>query len=140
MLAVDGALLRTADTTELREHFGSGNTSTGRQAPFPMMRLVALMNVRSHILLDAQLSPYRCSEMCLADEFPNHSVTLFDKGFWGADFLTRLSSTGYQHHWLIHARKEVVPEEIRVWNKHDRLLHMQVSPRACKHNPNLPKT
>ena len=82
VMAVDGAVLRTQDTPELRDHFGSGNTSTNRQTPYPMMRLVALMNVRSHILLDAQLSPYRRSEMTLADSFlaqiPDHSVTLFD--------------------------------------------------------------
>jgi hypothetical protein len=59
VFAVDGALLRTQDTNDLREHFGSGNTSTQRQTPFPMLRLVALMNVRSHILVDAQISPYR---------------------------------------------------------------------------------
>ena len=44
VLAVDGALFRTPDTPELREHFGSGNTGTQRQTPYPMMRLVALMN------------------------------------------------------------------------------------------------
>ena len=69
VLAADGAVLRTPDTPALREHFGSGNTSTDRQTPFPMMRLVALMNVRSHVMLDAQLSPYRRSEIRLADEF-----------------------------------------------------------------------
>ena len=61
VFAVDGALLRTPDSPELREHFGSGNTRTERQTPFPMMRLVALMNVRSHVIL----SPYRGSEMRL---------------------------------------------------------------------------
>jgi hypothetical protein len=69
VLAADGAVLRTPDTPALREHFGSGNTSTDRQTPFPMMRLVALMNVRSHVMLDAQPSPYRRSEIRLADEF-----------------------------------------------------------------------
>jgi hypothetical protein len=86
VFAVDGALLRTPDTPELRDHFGSGNTSTERQTPFPMLRLVALMNVRSHLILDAQLTPYRRSEMRLADDFlrqiPDRSVTLFDKGVW----------------------------------------------------------
>lgn len=66
VLAIDGALLRTPDSAELREHFGSGNTSTECHTPFPMMRLVALMNVRSYLILDAQLSPYRRSEMRLA--------------------------------------------------------------------------
>ena len=77
---MDGVLLRIPDTPELREQFGSGNASTDRQTPFPMLRLVALMNVRSRLILDAQLSLYRRSEMRLADEFlqqiPSHSVTL----------------------------------------------------------------
>ena len=73
-----------------------------------MMRLVALMNVRSHLILDAQLSPYRRSEMRLADEFlqqiPDHSVTLFDKGFWSADLMLSLSGAGTNRHWLTPAR------------------------------------
>lgn len=44
VFAVDGALLRTPDTPELRDHFGSGNTSTDRQTPFPMLSLVALFD------------------------------------------------------------------------------------------------
>jgi len=144
VLAVDGALLRTPDTPELREHFGSGNTSTNRQTPFPMMRLVALMNVRSHVILDAQLSPYRRSELRLADTFldriPDDSVTLFDKGFWGADFLLRLTSEGKRRYWLIPERKGLVSEELERYSEHDRLLSMKVSPQARKRNPELPKT
>ncbi|MET0613033.1 MAG: IS4 family transposase [Pseudomonas caspiana] len=142
VFAVDGALLRTQDTLELREHFGSGNTSTDRQTPFPMMRLVALMNVRSHLILDAQLSPYRRSEMRLADEFlqqiPDHSVTLFDKGFWSADLMLSLSNVGTNRHWLTPARKNLVSEEIVRYGEHDRLVRMKVSPQARKRNPSLP--
>lgn len=142
VLAVDGALLRTPDTPELREHFGSGNTGTERQTPFPMLRLVALMNVRSHLILDAQLSPYRRSEMRLADAFmqqiPEHSVTLFDKGFWSADLLLSLASGGDNRHWLIPARKALVSEEVRRYGKGDRLLRMTVSAQARKRNSSLP--
>jgi len=142
VLAVDGALLRTPDTPELREHFGSGNTSTERQTPFPMLRLVALMNVRSHLILDAQLSPYRRSEMRLASEFmqqiPAYSVTLFDKGFWGADFLLSLVTAGENRHWLIPARQGLISEEVARYGKGDRLLRMKVSAQARKRNPNLP--
>ncbi|GAM62961.1 mobile element protein [Vibrio ishigakensis] len=52
----DGALFRTADTPELREHFGSGNTSSNRQTPHPVLRVVTMMNVRSHIIVDAAIS------------------------------------------------------------------------------------
>ena len=142
VFAVDGALLRTPDTPELRDHFGSGNTPSERQTPFPMLRLVALMNVRSHVILDAQLSPYRRSEMRLADEFlqqiPDHSVTLFDKGFWGAELLSSLSSAGSNRHWLIPAKKGLVCEEVTRYSQHDRLVRMKVSPQARKRNPALP--
>mgnify|MGYP000623749160 FL=1 len=142
VFAVDGALLRTPDTPELRDHFGSGNTPSERQTPFPMLRLVALMNVRSHVILDAQLSPYRRSEMRLADEFlqqiPDHSVTLFDKGFWGAELLSSLSSAGSNRHWLIPAKRGLVCEEVTRYSQHDRLVRMKVSPQARKRNPALP--
>lgn len=69
VFAVAGAVLRTADSPEFREHFGSDNPATERQTPFPMLLLVALMNVRSHVILDAQLNPYRGSEMRLAETF-----------------------------------------------------------------------
>lgn len=142
VLAADGAVLRTPDTPALREHFGSGNTSTDRQTPFPMMRLVALMNVRSHVMLDAQLSPYRRSEIRLADEFidriPDRSITLLDKGFWSADLLLRLAGGGQQRHWLIPARKNLVFETRETYHADDQLVQMKVSPQARKRNPELP--
>jgi len=57
VFAIDGALFRTQDMPELRAHFGSGNTSTNRQTPYPMLRLVTLMNVRSHVIANAAISP-----------------------------------------------------------------------------------
>lgn len=142
VFAVDGALLRTPDTPELRAHFGSGNTATERQTPYPMLRLVALMNVRSHVLLDAALSPYRRSEMRLAAPFfehlPDQSVTLFDKGFWSAELLLGLTASGDDRHWLIPARQGLVCEEVVRYGPQDRLLRMKVSAQARQRNPGLP--
>lgn len=50
VFAVDGGAL------ELREHFGSGNTPTDRETRFPLMRLVALMNVRWPLILIHKLA------------------------------------------------------------------------------------
>lgn len=144
VMAVDGALFRTQDTTELRDHFGSGNTSTTRQTPFPMLRLVALMNVRSRILVDAQISPYRRGEVPLAESFlsriPDRSITLFDKGFWSANLLLRLTQSGEQRHWLIPERKGLVQRVVKRHAKGDELVEMKVSPQARKKNPTLPET
>ncbi|EKI33921.1 acetaldehyde dehydrogenase 2 [Escherichia coli 07798] len=86
LFAIDGAQFRTPDEPELREYYGSANTSTERQSAYPVMRLVALMNLGSHILLNAVTAPYRRrSETVLAHSMlatiPDNSITLFDKLF-----------------------------------------------------------
>lgn len=142
VFAIDGALFRTQDTPELRAHFGSGNTSTDRQTPYPMLRLVTLMNVRSHVLANAAISPYRKGEIPLASEFiqslPDHSVSLLDKGFFGADLLLRIQTEATNRHWLIPERKGLVYTELEHYGDGDRLLQMSVSPQARKKNPALP--
>lgn len=71
--------------------------------------LVALMNMRSHIILFAQSSPYRRVALPQADTFigemPDHSITLRDKGLWCADLLLRISQQDKQRHWRIPERK-----------------------------------
>ena len=130
VFAVDGSLLRTPESQELREHFGSGNTGTKRQTPFPMLRLVALMNVHTHVIIDAEISPYRSSEMHMAtnfmDKIPDRSITLFDKAYWGADFLWSLANQGHERHWLIPAKSNIVSREVERYSEHDCLVEMQV--------------
>ncbi|MCD9461082.1 IS4 family transposase [Marinibactrum halimedae] len=143
VFAMDGALFRTHDTPELREHFGSGNTSTKRQTPFPMLRLVALMNVRSHIIVDAQVSPYRRGEIPLAETFINHIpsrfITLLDKGFWSANLLS-LIHQGDDRHWLIPEKKGLIQKVIDTYDEGDELVEMKVSPQARKQHPYLGET
>jgi hypothetical protein len=144
VFAIDGALFRTADTQELRSHFGSGNTSTSRQTPYPVCRVVAIMNVHSHLLLDAQISPYRKSEMPLATEMfnalPDNSVTLLDKGFFSAALLHQLGSRENNRHWLLPMRKGCRYEVIEDDGDGDQLIEMRVSPQARKQHPELPET
>jgi Transposase DDE domain/Insertion element 4 transposase N-terminal len=140
--AIDGALFRTQDNETLRSHFGSGNTATDRQTPFPMLRLVALMNARSHIIANAAISPYRKGEIPLAkafiDAIPTHSVTLLDKGFFSAELLLSISADT-QRHWVIPERKGLVYEVVEHHGPGDCLLKMKVSPQARKRNPALPE-
>lgn len=144
LFAIDGALFRTQDSPELREHFGSGNTCSDRQTPFPMLRLVALMNLRSHVIADAAISPYRKGEMPLAESFlggiADRSITLLDKGFLSANILLEISRKGDQRHWLIPAKTNAVYEVIDDYGDGDRLVKMTVSSHARKRNPELPET
>lgn len=143
VFAVDGALFRTQETEQLRAHFGSGNTSSDRQTPYPVLRLVALMNARSHVIANAAISPYRRGEIPLAAQFidtiPADSVTLLDKGFFSADLLLSIQGGACNRHWLIPERKGTVRTELERYGEGDCLVQMKVSPQARKKNPNLPE-
>ena len=102
------------------------------------------MNVRSHIIVDAAISPYRRGEIPLAmpfvDSLPDNSVTLLDKGFYGADLLLSLSSSGINRHWLIPARKGVKYTLLNDEESDDMLVEMKTSSQARKKDPNFPET
>ena len=118
-------------------------SAVNRQSPYPVMRLVALMNLGSHILLNAATAPFRRSEILLAQPMmasvPDNSVTLFDKLFYSADLLLTLNQQGNNRHWLLPARKNVVAETEENYGVGDRLLKLKVSPQARKKNPSLPE-
>ena len=143
LFAVDGAQFRTQDEPELREYYGSANTATERQSAYPVMRLVALMNLGSHILLDAATAPYRRSEILMAQSMitalPDNSITLFDKLFYSAELLLTLNKQGHNRHWLLPARKNVVAETEESYGAGDRLVKLKISPQARKKNPSLPE-
>lgn len=143
VFAVDGALFRTQETPQLRAHFGSGNTSSNRQTPYPVLRLVALMNARSHVIANAAISPYRKGEIPLARDFieaiPGNSVTLLDKGFFSADLLLSIQDKPGNRHWLIPERKGTVRTQLECYGEGDCLVQMKVSPQARKKNPQLPE-
>ncbi|GAA4493283.1 hypothetical protein GCM10023095_03210 [Pseudaeromonas paramecii] len=101
------------------------------------------MNVRSHVIANAAISPYRKGEIPLASEFihslPDDSVTLLDKGFFSADLLLHIQNESANRHWLIPERKGLVYTELKRYGEGDRLLQMTVSPQARKKNPALPE-
>ncbi|HAS8529035.1 TPA: IS4-like element ISVvu3 family transposase, partial [Vibrio vulnificus] len=70
---------------------------------------------------------------------PDNSVTLLDKGFYGADLLLSLQNSGSNRHWLLPAKKGVKFRLLDDEESDDMLVEMKVSPQARKKNPNLPE-
>lgn len=148
LFAIDGAQFRTPDKPELREYYGSANTSTKRQNAYPVMRLVALMNLGSHILLNAVTAPYRQSETVLAHSMlatiPDNSITLFDKLFYSEDLLLTLNQKGCNRHWLLPAWKNIASEMIELGNTASpgtipkRLEHLRGCSGSGVHNKTPP--
>lgn len=138
---VDGTTVRVPDSAANHEHFGRSISGRG-PGGYPMLRLVTLMALRSHLLLAARFGPYRASERTLAqalwDEIPGHSLVLFDKGFWSAEVALNLTSR--KTHWLTRARKDLTWKRLRRIGRGDELVQFTTPDDAREQNPDLPVT
>ncbi len=142
--AIDGSTLRTPDTQDNREHFGAQVYASGAVSSYPQLRLLTLTSLSTHLLRDAVFGEYGKNEMryCtqLVQSIPDHSLTVFDKGFLSAEILLAVQQGGIARHWIIPAKAnskwECLDDE---GNPDDYRVRMKVSPQARKANPHLPE-
>jgi hypothetical protein len=148
LFGIDGTTLRVADSVENREHFGghdSGRHEGGRderQSGYPLMRLVVVMALRSHLLAAAAFGPYAVDERAYAaslwDTVPDHSLVLMDRHYLQANVLVPLMSKGTERHWITRAKSNTKFRSIRSLGKGDELVEFEVSSEARRKNPSLP--
>ena len=142
LYAVDGTSLRVPDTQENRDHFGGakGRTESG----YPLVRLVALMALRSHLMAAARFGPYSQSEQRYANELwqdvPDRSLTIVDRGFFDAGVLIPLFRAGKERHWLIRAKTNTSWRVVKRLGPKDELVEMTVSHQTRRDDPSLPET
>ncbi|SDK12968.1 IS4 transposase [Pseudomonas indica] len=143
LLSVDGVVWRTPDTPENRERYGSASNQHG-DTGFPQVRMVCQMELTSHLLVSSALAGYHSNEMKLAEQLiestPDHSLTLFDRGFYSLGLLHRWQRTGTQRHWLLPLRKDTQYEVVQRLGRQDALVTLHTSPQARKQWPDLPET
>ncbi len=142
LLAVDGVVWRTADTPENHEVFETQSNQHSENI-YPQIRMVCHMEITSHQLINSAFAGYRTNEMKLAEELvettPDHSLTLFDKGYYSLGLLNRWHQAGEQRHWMIPARKDLRYEVIRSFSKQDKHIRLACSPQARKKFEDLPE-
>lgn len=143
LLSVDGVVWRTPDTAENRERYGSASNQHG-DTGFPQIRMVCQMELTSHLLVSSAFAGYHSNEMKLAEQLinstPDHSLTLFDRGFYSLGLLHRWQHTGTQRHWLLPLRKGTQYEVVHRLGRQDALVTLRTSPQARKQWPDLPET
>ena len=138
---MDGTTLKTPDTKKLLKEFGAQNYASGKRSSYPQIRGVTLTSLPSRILADASFGMYDVSEMRYAEELipriPDHSLTIFDKGFTSAVILLGLSRCGVSRHYLIPAR---INRQSRFLSgtDDDALIEMNVTKPARIRSPDLP--
>jgi hypothetical protein len=140
----DGTTVRVPDSAENRAHFGGQDTRWDSTSGYPLVRLVTLMALRSHILAGARFGAYALSEGALANELwpllPDHSLTIVDRGFFSARILLGIERGGIQRHWLTRAKSTLASTRIERFAVGDELIELNVSKEARQKDPSMPAT
>jgi len=141
---VDGSTVRVPDSTENRGEFGSQGAGGGRgTSGYPLVRLVALMALRSHLLAAVRFGPYKKGEGSYATELwssvPDDSLTILDRGFLAAGILIPLARDGKNRGWLTRAKSNTRWEVIRQLGPGDDLVEMTVTRDARRKDNSLPE-
>lgn len=143
LYGIDGSTVRIPDTPENREAFGGQRGRKGSESGYPMVRIAALMVLRSHLLAACNFGSYAANEIQYAkpllDKIPTKSLTILDRGFFGARFLLEIEGTGNRQ-WLTRARSDLKFRVIKKFGRGDELIEMKVSDHARRQDPSLPMT
>ncbi|MDX7745333.1 IS4 family transposase [Aeromonas veronii] len=143
LLAVDGVMWRTPDTPDNAAAFAKPGTQHG-ETIYPQVRMLCQMELTSHLLTQAVMESCAVNEMVLAERLvartPDHSLTLFDKGFHSLSLLHAWQTTGSERHWLLPLKKGTQYEVVRKLGRQDVLVRLKTSPQARKKWPHLPDT
>jgi hypothetical protein len=142
LYGVDGTTLRVPDSPENRAHFGGHNSGAGRESGYPLVRMVTMMALRSHLLVAASFGPY-AGEHHYAEHLwsktPDDSLMLVDRGFFSASILISLATSGKNRHWMTRARSDAKCKVLKSLGKGDDLVEFDVSRAARSKNPELPQ-
>lgn len=141
---IDGSVLRVADSPENREYYGGPKDRTGSECGYPLLRLVALMALRSHLLHSVICSPYRTAESAqaralLREKLPGDSLLLADRGLAAVVLLLSLEAEKGQY-WLVRVKSNARWTNVSRLGPHDYLVEVKVTAAARKKDPWLPET
>lgn len=143
LYGADGTILRVPDSSANAEFFGRSRSVRGESA-YPLVRVVGLMALRSHLLASVTFGTYESSEMAYAAKLwsmvPNDSLTVVDKLYFSAKILIPLARDGQNRHWLIRARKDLKWRVLQHLGPREAVVEMEVSNEARRMDPSLPKT
>ena len=132
LVAIDGACLDVADTTENAEWFGRPGVNKGEQSAFPQARLVALAECGTHAVFDATVGAYTTGENTLAGELIDRlepgMLLLADRGFCGFPLWSRAVRTGADLLW--RAKPNMKPRAIETLADGSWLAELRASGNA----------
>lgn len=141
LLGVDGVVWRAPDSPDNALAFA--RTRNGQsESSYPQIRMVCQMELTSHLLTASAFDSVAESEMTLAarliEQTPDHTLTLFDKGFYSLGLLHQWQNTGSERHWMVPLKKGTQYREITRYGRKDCLVEISTTPQSRKKWPGLP--
>jgi hypothetical protein len=140
---VDGSTMRVPNTDENRRYFGSQSGRNESDSGYPLLRVVVLMVLRTHVLAGASFGPYTGELGYAADlwpQLPQDSLVIVDRAYLAAPILIAIERDRTNRHWLTRATKRTKWTTIERLGRGDEIVEMEVSREARKQDPSLGKT
>jgi transposase IS4-like protein/DDE family transposase len=143
VFGVDGTTLRVPDPAANDGTFGRVPTRWDSTGGYPLVRVVALMVLRSHVLAGLAFGPYASSELAVAEplwpQLPNASLTLVDREFATYELFHRLADAARARHWLTRAKKTLHWEVVQALGAGDALVELRPSASHRRAHRALPE-
>jgi hypothetical protein len=142
LYGVDGTTVRVPDSQENRDHFGSHRGRDHGPSGYPLVRVVTLMALRSHIIAAANFGPWgdeRPYARELWPQVPDESLTIVDRNFLSSNILIPLAAQGENRHWLTRATSKTAWTAVKKLASGDELVELKTRYDARKQNPDLPR-
>lgn len=108
LIALDGSSLNVLDTPANRKHYGKASVAGNKSSPLPLVRLVALCEIGTHVLFAARMAAWKISEVALARQVLGRlepgMLCLADRLFYGFDLWNQAVATGAQLLWRVQKK------------------------------------
>jgi hypothetical protein len=130
LYGLDGTTMRVADSSENRAAFGGQKAGGGRgESGYPLVRVVAMMALRSHVLSAFRFADYSTGEITLARdiwrELPEQSLVIIDRNFLVKKDLIDIETSG-DRHWLSRTKSNTKWAVVEKLGRDDYLVAWDV--------------
>lgn len=131
LFALDGSCVLVPDSEANRDYFGAPASTRGRTG-YPQLRLVALIDVGTELVVARRTGPFRQGEMTLAKQLLAHvppgACVIMDRLYNSFEFLWKLH-TARGAHFIVRLKCDTRTKRIRRLGKNDHLVEL-ARPRA----------
>jgi hypothetical protein len=142
VLALDGTTFRVPDSDANRTHFGAPHGAKGAAA-YPVVRAVALLDARTHLLWRATFGPSTTTEHALANTLwahvPGESVLLLDRHYVAARIFLAADPVA-RRHVVVRGKVSTAGRVVAILGPGDELLDRTTPAALRQQDPTLPAT